>query len=241
MTLARIRILQVGDLHLPTAARTARSVDQKDQTFSVELRNIISHQPIKAVFKKLYRLLETSVFDGILFMGDMTNYGQIAGYKSGVSYVANALQLGHGRRHEALFAGIIPGNHDINRELAKEPSMTAKFAPLNAALAQVGFGSLPVERSITTAITVNGAACHIVLMNSCWGCGVLEYIPEEFRKSVSAAIEAALACGDPKVVKAYYDRQFDTPAFSDKSIDELLDLTTSLPRTTPSPIISCGR
>lgn len=228
MTLPRIRVLQVGDLHLPTAAKTMRSGDQKDRTFSVGLRNKISRQPIKVVFKKLYGLLESSAINGILFMGDLTDYGQIAGYKSGVSYVANALQLGRGRRHEALVAGIVPGNHDINRELAKEPSMTAKFAPLNAALAQVGLGTLPVERSTTTAISVGGAECDLVLMNSCWGCGASEYIPEEFRQSVGAAIEAALAVGGPKVVKAYYDRQFDTPAFSDTSIAELLDLTTSL-------------
>ena len=65
-------------------------------------------------------------------------------------------------------------------------------------------------------------------MNSSWGCGALEYIPEEFRQSVGAAIEAALAGGDPRVVKAYYDRQFDTPAFSSVSVEEFLDLTTSL-------------
>ena len=228
MTLPRIRILQVGDLHLPTAATTARSVDQKDRTFSVELRNVMSHQPIKVVFKKLYGLLETTTINGMLFMGDMTDYGKIAGYTSGVRYIANALQIGQGRRHQSLFAGIVPGNHDIDRELAKAPSMMAKFAPLNGALAQAGFGPLPVGRPISHAISVDSAECHIVLMNSCWGCGALEYIPEEFRQSVGAAIVAALAGGDTKVVKAYYDRQFDTPAFSDASIAELLDLTTKL-------------
>ena len=228
LTLPRIRILQVGDLHLPTAATTARSVDQKDRTFSVELRNVMSHQPIKVVFKKLYGLLETTTINGMLFMGDMTDYGKIAGYTSGVRYIANALQIGQGRRHQSLFAGIVPGNHDIDRELAKAPSMMAKFAPLNGALAQAGFGPLPVGRPISHAISVDSAECHIVLMNSCWGCGALEYIPEEFRQSVGAAIVAALAGGDTKVVKAYYDRQFDTPAFSDASIAELLDLTTKL-------------
>jgi hypothetical protein len=228
VTLPCIRILQVGDLHLPSAATAARSADQKDRTFSVELRNVISHQPIKVVFKKLYGLLETSTIDGILFMGDLTDYGKIGGYRGGARYMANALQLGQGRRHEALFAGIVPGNHDIDRELAKQPSMIAKFAPLNEALAQVGLGALPAERSSTREVSVGGAECYIVLMNSCWGCGALEYIPEEFRQSVGMAIEAALASGDPAVIEAYYDRQFDTPAFSDTSVAELLDLTTAL-------------
>src|SRR3546814_1097467 len=54
--LPRVRLLQIGDLHLPTAARTERTVDQKDRTFSVELRNVISRQPIKTVFKRIYRM-----------------------------------------------------------------------------------------------------------------------------------------------------------------------------------------
>jgi Icc-related predicted phosphoesterase len=185
--------------------------------------------PIKTVFKKLFELLQISSIDAVLFMGDMTDYGELSGYKSGINYLANALQLGRGRQHDSIFAGIIPGNHDIDRELAKEPNMTAKFAPLSAALTKAGFGNLPVERSSTQMIASGSAECHIVLMNSCWGCGAREYIPEEFRKSIGSAIEAALATGDPKVVKTYYDRQFDTPAFSERSITELLDMTTNLP------------
>jgi hypothetical protein len=67
-------------------------------------------------------------------------------------------------------------------------------------------------------------------MNSCWSCGAVEYIPAEFRDSVGPAIEAAIAKGDPKVLSAYYDRQFDTPAFSDASISELVEFAGALPR-----------
>jgi Calcineurin-like phosphoesterase len=209
--LPRIRLLQVGDLHLPSAAKTARSLDQKDKTFSVELRNVISGQPIKAVFKRIYQVLESEPVDAVLLMGDMTDFGKLEGYQAGLAYVANALQLGEGRRHSSTFAGIVPGNHDIDRELAKQPSMTAKFAPLNAALAQAGLDSLPVERSVIKELGPSDARCIVVLMNSCWGCGALEYIPEDFRQTVGAAIETAIAVGDRKVLKAYYDRQFDTP------------------------------
>ena len=106
---------------MPTAAKAARAVDQKDPTFSVELRNAISHQPIKIVFKKIYRMLESGGVNGVLLMGDMTDFGRIDGYNAGLAYVANALQLGNGRRHEAIFTGVVPGNHDIDRELAKQP------------------------------------------------------------------------------------------------------------------------
>lgn len=230
MGLPRVRLLQIGDLHLPSAARTERTVDQKDRTFSVELRNVISRQPIKTIFKRIYRMCEAGELDGVLLMGDMTDFGKLDGYQAGLAYVANALQLGTGRRNASTFCGIVPGNHDIDRNLAKQPSMTAKFRPLNATLSAAGLGQLPVDKSIVSHVGPDGAGCAIVLMNSCWGCGAVEYIPAEFRDSVGPAIEAAIATGDPKVLSAYYDRQFDTPAFSDASISHLLEVAASLPR-----------
>src|SRR3546814_3424458 len=97
--LQRVRLLKIGDHHLPTAARTERTVDQKERTFSVELRNVISRQPIKTVFKRIYRMCEDKNVDGILLMGDMTDFGKLDGYKAGLAYVANALQLGGTRRN----------------------------------------------------------------------------------------------------------------------------------------------
>lgn len=228
--LPRTRILQIGDVHLPTAARTSRSVDQKDRTFSVELRNVISRQPIKTVFKRLYQLCSSGTVDGVLLMGDMTDFGRIEGYSAGLNYVANALQLGLGRHNQSIVAAIVPGNHDIDRELAKLPSMTAKFAPLNAALHKAGLEAIPVEQSIVRQLGGSDAPCTAVMMNSCWGCGALEYIPQEFRTGVGAAIEAAIAAGDPKVLSAYYDRQFDTPAFSNESVEHLVAQSAALPR-----------
>lgn len=230
MGLPRVRLLQIGDLHLPSAARTERTVDQKDRTFSVELRNVISRQPIKTVFKRIYRMCEAGEVDGVLLMGDMTDFGKLDGYKAGLTYVANALQLGTGRRNASTFCGIVPGNHDIDRNLAKLPSMTAKFGPLNAALSAAGLGQIPVDRSLVSHVGPTDAGCTLVLMNSCWGCGAVEYIPVEFRVSVGAAIEAAIVAGDSKVLNAYYDRQFDTPAFSDSSISQLVEFAGLLPR-----------
>lgn len=106
MGLPRVRLLQIGDLHLPTAAQTERTVDQKDRAFSYELRNVISRQPIKTVFKRIYRMCEAEEVDGVLLMGDMTDFGMLNGYKAGVSYVANALQLGRGRQMSLRFVGL---------------------------------------------------------------------------------------------------------------------------------------
>ena len=107
MGLPRVRLLQIGDLHLPSAARTERTVDQKDRTFSVELRNVISRQPIKTVFKRIYRMCEAGEVDGVLLMGDMTDFGKLDGYQAGLAYVTNSLQLGTGRRNASTFCGIV--------------------------------------------------------------------------------------------------------------------------------------
>lgn len=175
-------------------------------------------------------MCEVGDIDAILLMGDMTDFGKLDGYKAGLDYIANALQLGTGRPNQSIFCGIVPGNHDIDRELAKQPSLTAKFAPLNAALSAAGLGQIPVDKSIVGHVGPTDAQCAIILMNSCCGCGAVEYIPAEFRDTVGPAIEAAIAKGDPKVLSAYYDRQFDTPAFSDTSISDLVEVASKLPQ-----------
>jgi len=75
--LPRLRILQIGDLHLPTAARVNRNIDQKDRSFSVELRNIISSVPIKVVFRQIYKMITDGHCHAILFMGDLTDLGSL--------------------------------------------------------------------------------------------------------------------------------------------------------------------
>jgi len=57
--------------------------------------------------------------------------------------------------------------------------MTAKFSPLNAALSAAGLGQIPVEKPVIGHVGSTDAGCALVLMNSCWGCGAVEYIPAE--------------------------------------------------------------
>jgi hypothetical protein len=52
--LPRIRLLQLGDIHLPNAANLKPHIDAKDQKFSPALKNIISRNPLKTVFRRAY-------------------------------------------------------------------------------------------------------------------------------------------------------------------------------------------
>jgi hypothetical protein len=220
--LPRIKILQIGDIHLPSAANGNIHVDSKDMRFPVELRGVIAAHPIKSVFREIYKILEHGGISAALFMGDLTDIGDLKGYQACVQYVARSLEFGTGGVFADLPIGILPGNHDIDRELAKKPGLTTKFDPLVTALSTEGLVNFPVRRPIWLEVSSGAARSKIALLNSCWGCGSTEFIPEDFRVGVVAAIDAALAGGtSERAVRAYYDRQFDTPAFNEQCINEL--------------------
>jgi Calcineurin-like phosphoesterase len=221
--LPRFRILQVGDIHLPSSAKSAGSVDHKDSRFPSDLKTIISSRPLKKAFEQIYQIISTEDISAILFMGDFTDYGNRAAYEACATFVSSSLQIGKNGLFNNLPVGIVSGNHDIDRVLAKSTSATAKFGPLVTALNSVGLPPIPVERPLWINIQKGPIATSIALMNSCWGCGAPEFIPLEFRDDVQAAIETAINRGTSgREVEAYYERQFDTPAFSDESIQRLI-------------------
>src|SRR3546814_14854336 len=116
-------------------------------------------------------MCEDKNVDGILLMGDMTDFGKLDGYKAGLAYVANALQLGGTSRNASTFCGIVPGNHDIDRALATKPSMLAKFKPLNPALDAPGFGRMPVASSLVSHVAPQDPQHALALMTSSGGGG----------------------------------------------------------------------
>src|SRR5689334_18969526 len=125
--LSKVRLIQIGDIHLPSAGRSGVMLDDKDARFPSDLKKIISNTPIKQVFRKVYELTESGQIAALVFMGDLTDFGKIDGYIACAKYIATALQIGTKGQNAKMPVGIIPGNHDINRALAKEASFTAKF------------------------------------------------------------------------------------------------------------------
>lgn len=221
--LPRFRILQIGDLHLPSAIEYSKSVDSKDSRFPPDLKRIISKPPLRKAFEKIYDLICGSDISAILFMGDLTDYGELSGYQACASYIASSLQIGSKGSIKDLPVGIVSGNHDVDRLLAKNPSNNAKFSPLTNALAQVGLPRVPIKDPLWINLKDGNSSVQIALLNSCWGCGSPEFIPEEFRDDVQTAIDTAIARGtSQREIKAYYERQFDTPAFSEETIQKLV-------------------
>lgn len=221
--LPRLKLIQIGDLHLATSAKLGRFVDDNDNSFPQHLRTSISASPLKTVFRKVYDALDGNI-SALLFMGDFSDRGNLEDYKSSARYVAEALEIGSGRKYSKVRVGIVPGNHDINRSLALEPGATQKFQPLNAALHSNRLPDLPIEHPISFPIGTAPSQAYVHLLNSCWGCGEKEYIPERFRDAIFSALKASLEGPDAsKALSEYYDRQLDTPAFSASTVQELRD------------------
>jgi Icc-related predicted phosphoesterase len=232
MSLTSVRILQVGDLHLPSVIDERRNVDDKDKSFSFELKNRISASPTKVVYQKLYELISKHLYDSVLFMGDLTNRGNLKNFDQAAKYLAQSLQIGSGRQNQNVQVGIVPGNHDINRKLAGKPSALDKFSPLNAALLSHGLPPIPVERETLIEVAKSNANAKIFLLNSCWGCGAKEYIPEKFREVVHSAIEGMMTNEESEEFGQYYDRQLDTPAFSNETISRVSEARVDTPDDT---------
>jgi hypothetical protein len=221
--LPRVRLLQIGDVHLISNAGKNAFVDDKDTTFPLNLKNIISRSPIKTVFRRIFEIIKEQDVDAVLFMGDLTDYGKLEGYAACANYIASALQIGSKGLFRNIPVGIVPGNHDINRALALKPGMRTKFLPLVDALIGAGLPSLPVTKAIHRSLERDNARIELFLLNSCWGCGEESYIPPEFRTELTKAIWTVLNGKNPDTaMRAYYDRQLDTPAISEETIESVV-------------------
>lgn len=232
MSLVRMKLVQVGDLHLPLTASERRNVDDKDKAFPSHLKKAISASPTKTVFKKLYQLIQSKEYDAVLFMGDLTDKGHLRHYSGAVKFLAQSLQIGKGRRNESQQVGFVPGNHDINRELSKFPDLRKKFEPLNESLNSAGLPTLPVSSEVELTVSRGPANTKIILMNSCWGCGAREFIPDMFRETIGDAINTKMGAGGEKELSQYYNRQLDTPAFSNDSVTRVHQARLSTPEDT---------
>lgn len=228
--LSKLRILQVGDVHYPTASTAERAIDDKDSKFPSRLKGSVSSLPLKAVVQRIHQELSGGTIDALLFMGDLTDQGNLSGFTKCAEYLIAALELGPGGQFESLPTGFVPGNHDVDRSLALSLGIEGKFKSLAEAMQNAGASRFPTTRPISFEISKSTAMATIHLLNSCWGCGEPENIPTEFRDAIKSAIEAVII-GDPKAAKVYYDRQLDTPAFDADTISSIASAVDECPPT----------
>jgi len=228
--LPRLRILQVGDVHYPSASTANRSIDDKDAKFPAVLKGSLSSLPLKAVVQRIHMELASGQVDTLVFMGDLTDQGDLVGFQGCANYLMRALELGAGERFAGIPVGFVPGNHDVDRSLAISKGLTGKFEPLAAAMSRAGATRFATTDPIAFDVANGAAQATVHLLNSCWGCGEPEYIPAEFRDAIKAAIDSVLKA-DPKAAQVYYDRQLDTPAFDADTVASIAAAVADGPAT----------
>lgn len=228
--LAKLRILQVGDIHYPSASTADRAIDDKDSKFPTSLKGSLSSLPLKAVVQRIHSELCSDTIDALLFMGDLTDHGNLSGFTKCAEYLIGALELGPGGQFEHLPTGFVPGNHDVDRTLALSHGIAGKFKSLADTMTAVGAARFATTKPVSFEISRSTAKATIHLLNSCWGCGEPENIPTEFRDAIKSAIESVIV-DDPKAAKVYYDRQLDTPAFDADTISSIACAIDECPPT----------
>lgn len=220
--LPKLKILQVGDVHLPDHV-SAINMDDKDANFPSSLKEVVGSNLLKAVFRHIDKQLTDGKLDALMFMGDLTSRGDIKGYTLAAKYITESLLIGGERHNKDIPVGIVPGNHDISRDLADPADLSTKFGPLQKALVDAGLKEMPVTHNIAMNIGDGKYTATAYLMNSCWGCGEETFIPAEFREPIKKAIDSVLVAKGNEAIAEYYDRQLDTPALSRESIEDLLE------------------
>lgn len=212
-----IRVLQVGDVHYPGWKELRPPVDNKDLGISGDLARSVGTHPVQLILRDLAVRLHKRRYDAVVLMGDLTTKGSFAEFEKALGHLSPLFNL---KRLNAAGqrAFYVPGNHDVNRDVAIRDGMEAKFDGLNDAGAKRGWPRFPVRG--VNQVDINPSAA-LLLMNSCLGCGEPRMIPASVRNAISAALDTALKSSDPKIALEEYYEQLDTPALHDDALTEL--------------------
>lgn len=225
-----IKLLQVGDVHLPDHA-TKPLVDVKDASFPSRVTNLATPKPLQSVLRELAR--QSSHADALLFCGDLTSRGDLDYYERCVEHLTSLLGL-KTRTLESLHA--VPGNHDINRTIIEAEDLFAKFRPLELAWKRHSVPILATTECRATTISADGCRAQIFSLNSCIGCGETRFLPEELRTQLGSLLaDYAHEKGGDDSFKLLGDT-LDTPAFAIEDIDSVCDAIVSL-EDTVAPIV----
>jgi hypothetical protein len=221
-------MLLIGDIHFPDT-RSQLDADIKDPTIDPKLRDAIAVPRLTRVVREVTQIQQKRPFDAILLVGDVTTQGDKAGYKEGLNFVCDALELKNRELWPESSIHIVVGNHDIERALVA--SSTQYVAAVDSVKEVLGgdFLSPSAPRSRTLS-GESGVKVVIHSMNSCIGCGSHRLMPPK----VKAVLEGL---GASEFYSMPYEG-LDTPAFEDNHIQEIV---TSIEASVPStvPVILC--
>lgn len=239
-----IRLLQVGDLHLPDWPDAETPVDVKDASFSARIKRDVSHQPLRAVLRRFNEISTSGLIDAIICMGDYTSRGQTELITKAVQIIDGLSADGFMERAPRKLG--VPGNHDVSRTEAVNYGPTGKFIRIEEAFRKFGWEAPPNDDCASYDIgKPNGPKMSVHLLNSSLGSWSTHLLPTPLAEALSetslkeapinlfgegdasADIEALddSASFSDRQEQVYY--QLDTPYISDRTLMTLKQRATS--------------
>lgn len=216
-TLKRIRILQLGDVHLPDH-QSMTIADLQDDNFPPRLTDAISPSRLQAVLRKASERIRDA--ECIALCGDLTSRGDRKGYEACIDYLIEALDL-HEMQHRRIH--IVPGNHDVDRSAVPATgSIDKKFTHLAQSWKERGLDVMSPDGIRTTKLhgSKGDNTLEIISINSCIGCGEFRQYPETVRQALCrmAEEETRLPGGEHFDI---FGETLDSPAFDDRDLHTL--------------------
>jgi hypothetical protein len=178
-----IRILQIGDIHLPEWPQTLTQLDDKDVRFSEAIKRDLRGNKLRSILKKINDLATSGDIDAVVCMGDFTTRGE-------VNQIAKAVQIIHYLTNDTyaekpITRLAVPGNHDVNRKEAQKFGAIGKFGKLEAALTSLGWPAPPIEDCRKYQVAGgNGSALDFHLINSALGSWSSHLLPEAIARQL---------------------------------------------------------
>ncbi|NOD96893.1 hypothetical protein GS610_06690 [Ruegeria sp. HKCCD6228] len=178
-----IRILQLGDVHLPEWQSVETPIDDKDDEFSEGIKAELVNQPLRSILKRINDLASSNTIDAAVCVGDFTTRGETEYISQAIEILHHLMSDHYSERTPAKFA--VPGNHDVNRVDAREHGPTGKFEPLESALSNFGWPAPPIEDCVRYKIeAVDGTSMPIHLLNSSIGSWSTHLLPSPIAAAV---------------------------------------------------------
>ena len=211
-----IDLLQIGDIHYDNIDTLERQVDNKDKQFPQKFDSFFPRKSYETIIIELMEEIEHSPL-AILISGDLSTYGEIQGYKDCLAFLKERIPPNFFRSEPFHKLFIVPGNHDIDRELFSEESFLPKFKPLHDALEEKKFPEIPISK--VKIEEINKGNILMISINSCIGCCERRYYPDEIKNALTKLLDEKKE--DVELMELCYEK-IDTPLISTEDVESVI-------------------
>lgn len=215
--------LQIGDIHYPDIKRDVPISNIKDPRFPPRLIEILPPSSFNVILKDFLIELDKDP-KAIFFAGDLTSRGQIDGYKDCLEFIKEKIPQNYFDINPVQRLFIVPGNHDVDRKNVSSESLLIKFKSINKCMENINFPKIPTDDIITENFNKDHSVKILLIgMNSCVGCGEIEYIPKEIKSIFLELFDKIDKEDNESNIELLntLNNNLDTPLISAKDIDDM--------------------